>query len=168
MPLLPVSDIFAFPVLLKVLHRQTFACLISGILQTGNIGISDRKLANKNVAKSQEMDIWKFSKWSHCTNIYLKCMPFVHDMQLNIPIMYSLFMRRQNSQQCNFLGHETKNYIFMGCFLKLALALAHVAQDTFVFLNTLFGAETCPFHRNNDHSANKLRGFKIWLHEHPL
>ena len=54
------------------------------------------------MAKSQEMDIWKFSKWSHCTNIYLKCMPFVHDMQLNIPIMYSLFMRRQNSQQCKF------------------------------------------------------------------
>ena len=48
------------------------------------------------------MDIWKFSKWSHCTNIYLKCMPFVHDMPLNIPIMYSLFMRRQNSQQCKF------------------------------------------------------------------
>ena len=100
MPLLPVSDIFAFPVLLKVLHRQTFNG-VSGILQTGNIGISETWKKNV-VAKSQEMDIWKFSKWSHCTNIYLKCMPFVHDMQLNIPIMYSLFMRRQNSQQCKF------------------------------------------------------------------
>ena len=55
MPLLPVSYIFAFPVLLKVLHMQTFNG-VSGILQTGNIGISDRKLAKKNVvAKSQEI-----------------------------------------------------------------------------------------------------------------
>ena len=59
MQLLPVSDIFAFLVLLKVLHRQTFNG-VSGILQTGNIGISDRKLSV--VAKSQEMDILEIFK----------------------------------------------------------------------------------------------------------
>ena len=61
MPLLPVSDIFAFPVLLKVLHRQTFNG-VSGI-HTGNIGISDRKLEKKMLWQNHKK--WTFEKFQN-------------------------------------------------------------------------------------------------------
>ena len=76
MPLLPVSDIVAFPVLLKVLHRQTFNG-VSGILQTGNIGISDRKLGKKccgKITRNGHLEIFKMvSLYEYLSEVHAIC-----------------------------------------------------------------------------------------------